>query len=145
MFVPPYGRLVLLEVVYGVKSLSKELGYSHTSLLRIIAKYPDFPKEKTTARGPYRFDVHECNAWLDNKQNETVPLRKKPVILNDAINQNEVVQILGISRRLVLIWRHQGLDFTKLPDGGVWFDKGILKGWLQNRSDKRTRAYAKKL
>lgn len=134
-----------MGIVYGVKSLSKELGYSQASLVRIIAKHPDFPKEKTTARGPYRFVVHEAIAWLDNNKNETYPLRKKPVILNDAINQKDVVQLLGVSRRLILIWRQQGLDFTKLPDGGVWFDKGILKGWLQKRSNKRTRAYAEKL
>ncbi|MEK5416265.1 hypothetical protein [Paenibacillus sp. FSL L8-0708] len=134
-----------MGIVYGVKSLSKELGYSHASLVRIIAKHPDFPKEKTTPRGPYRFVVHEANAWLDNNQNETYPLRKKPVLLNDAINQNEVVQLLGISRRLVLIWRQQGLDFTKLPDGGVWFEKHKLKVWLQNRSNRQTRAYAEKL
>lgn len=138
-------RVIFLEIVYGVKSLSKELGFSQASLVRIIAKHRDFPKEKTTPRGPYRYVVRDCNAWLDNNRSITYPLRKKPEILNDAINQNEVGQLLGVSRRLILIWRQQGLAFTKLSDGGVWFDKGTLKSWLQNRSNKRTRAYAEKL
>lgn len=125
-------------LVYGVNTIAKELGCSQHSLRRIIQKHPEFPAKMLSDIGTYAFELEGCKEWWAKHRSQTE-------IPTDAIQQNEFAQKLGVSKRMVLVWRQNGLEVEKLSDGTVWINIDVAKRWFQNRSDKRTRIYADKL
>lgn len=126
-------------LIFSDENLAKELGIPVRSLRRVMRRHPDFPKRKVSGVRSNVFDIEEIREWWkaytpDAYYDEL-----------ETLEQNKFVQLLGISRRLVLNWRNNGLQYKKLGNGTVLIYVDAAKDWFLNQNNPRTRAYAEKL
>lgn len=128
-------------MVYGVNRIARELGCSSLTIRRIIHRHPDFPAKKLVGLGTYEFNVDECKAWWEKNRSEG----KQAAIPPHSLQQSKMAEKLGVSLRLVLVWRQNGLKVEKLADGTVWVNMDEARQWFLKQGDKRTRAYAEKI
>ncbi|MNC10540.1 hypothetical protein D3C75_581940 [compost metagenome] len=128
-------------MVYGVKQIAKELGCSPLTIRRIIHRHPDFPAKKIEGLGTFEFSVEQCKLWWEKNRtkgnSKTIPA--------NSMQQSKMAEKLGVSLRLVLVWRQNGLKTEKLADGTVWINVDEAREWFLKQEDERTQKHAQKL
>ncbi|MDF9839061.1 MULTISPECIES: hypothetical protein [unclassified Paenibacillus] len=128
-------------LVYGVNRIAKVLGCSPITVRRIISKHEDFPFNWLSDIGTFEFNTDACQEWWDTHRN--VVMKKQ--IPTNALQQSKFAQKLGVSTRLIAIWRQRGLPAEKLTDGSVWINRRTAKQWFLEQKDERTKFYAEKI
>lgn len=128
-------------MLYGVKQIAKELGCSTLTIRRIIHRHSDFPAKKLEGLGTFEFNVEQCKVWWEKNRAKG----NSKMIPANSIQQSKMAEKLGISLRLVLVWRQNGLKTEKLADGTVWINVDEAREWFLKQEDKRTQKHAEKL
>ncbi|MEK3747212.1 hypothetical protein NYE25_03110 [Paenibacillus sp. FSL E2-8871] len=128
-------------LVYGVNRIAKVLGCSPITVRRIISKHPEFPFNWLSDIGTYEFHTNSCQEWWDTHRNAVM----KEQTPTNSFQQSKFAQKLGVSSRLVAVWRQRGLPAEKLADGSVWINRKNAKQWFLEQKDKRTQKHAHKL
>ncbi|BCG56750.1 helix-turn-helix domain-containing protein [Paenibacillus sp. URB8-2] len=127
--------------VYGVNQIAQELGCSPITIRRILRQHSDFPAKKLPGIETYEFNVADCKNWWKQHKGSS----ERTEIPSNAVQQNELARKLGVSTRMIQIWRQKGLEATKIMDGTVWIDLEKARSWFRKQSDERTKAYAEKI
>lgn len=127
-------------MAYGLKAIAKELGCSQITIGRMMKQHTDFPAKMLPDINTYVFDVTKCKKWWSENRGERLH-KQAPT---NAIQMSEFARVLGVSSRMVLVWRQKGLEAEKLIDGTVWIELDKARDWFQKQNDPRTKAYALK-
>ena len=129
-------------LIFSDEILANKLGTTVKTLRRVKKKNPDFPKVKVNGVRSNAYDEEKALGWW---KEYSIDAYADELQSQKLIEQSELARTLEISKRLILNWRNNGLNYKKLGDGSVLFDVNELKFWLLNRNDQRTRAYADKI